>query len=288
MITKTHQLDQPSLIALQTLLDACRTTDGAVIPIYPHLLEVYRPGPPSLLYYAEEQLIGFLAFFHFYPDAAEIALLTHPAHRKQSIAKNLWEIMCQTAYTIHPPLKHLIVSSPKGKNQAWFNQHGFQFEHTEYDMICTPYVPKHNHQPTHTIRQANSDDIKALHTIDHACFNPNRVNPIERIEKLLTTPNLKIFIMFHKKKLVGQVHLIFEAQQVRLTDLAVLPHMQRQGFGQDLLSYCLKYTHKQQHHKMTLNVAAKNQHALRLYQNIGFQIYNAVDYYKRGFSLDRF
>lgn len=78
MITTTHQLSQPTLTSLQALLNACRATDNATIPVYPHLLEAYRPGPASLLYYDQEQLIGFLALFYFYADAAEVALVVHP------------------------------------------------------------------------------------------------------------------------------------------------------------------------------------------------------------------
>ncbi|MDF1646565.1 MAG: GNAT family N-acetyltransferase [Legionellaceae bacterium] len=288
MITNAHQISPSNLNALQALLNICQSTDGASIPVYPHLLKNYRQGPPTLFYYEQEQLIGFAAFFYFYADAAEIALFVHPNHRKQGIGQTLWKAMLNNIHPLIPPLEYLIFSSPHGLKQTCFNQKAFQFDHTEYDMHCTPYTPDTAHHPAYKIQQANIDDIKALHAIDHACFNPNRPEPIERIQKLLTTPNIEIFLMFHKKQLVGQVHLIFEKNQVRLTDLAVLPHMQRQGFGHALLAYCLKYTHKHQQQKITLTVAAKNQNALHLYESTGFKIYNAVDYHKRSFSLDRF
>ncbi len=288
MITHTHQLSESALNALQSLLNTCQENDKASIPVYPHLLAAYRPGPPSLLYYQQKQLIAFIASFHFYPKAVEIALLVHPAYRRQGIAKQLWSEMSQKIQSSLPPLTDSIVSSPHQLNQIWFKQHHFQFEHTEYDMHCTPYIPNHTHQHTDRIEQATHDDLKALHTIDHACFNPNRPDPIERLTKLLQTPNIKIFLMHHQEEIIGQVHLVFEKDRVRLTDLAVLPHVQQKGFGQALLSYCLKYAYENHSKKITLTVAAKNQHALHLYQNVGFQIYNAVDYHKRGFLLDRF
>ncbi len=288
MITSTHQLSKATLSALQPLLDACHIADKAVIPIYPHILESYRPGPPSLFYQRQEKIVGFLAFFHFYPAAAEIALCVHPDYRRQGIAKVLWQEMCQKAHTALPSIKHLIVSSPHDKHATWLKQHAFEFEQTEYDMSCDVYLPELQHDSTCTVREANHEDIELLHIIDHACFNPNRPEPILRIRKLLETSNIKIFLMFHQTHLVGQVHLVFEPNQVRLTDLAVLPDMQRQGFGQALIEYSLKYAYQKQQKKITLTVAAKNNMALRLYQNVGFQIYNAVDYYKRGFLLDRF
>ncbi len=288
MITNTHQLSQTTLSDLQILLNTCHKTDGASIPIYAHLLEAYRPGPPSFLYYKNEQLIAFLAAFHFYPDAAEVSLVVHPKHRRKGIAKALWNEMFQAVQAIMPPLTHLIVSSPHASNETWFSQYNFELDHTEYDMACTPYIPNQFKHPAYTLREATLQDIHLLHTIDRACFNPNRPEPIQRIKKLLTTSNVKIFLMFHNAELVGQAHLVFETTQVRLTDLAVLPHMQQQGFGQALLTYCLKYTYSQQHQKLSLTVASKNQRALSLYQNVGFQIYNAVDYHKWVFRLTDF
>ncbi|MDF1677435.1 MAG: GNAT family N-acetyltransferase [Legionellaceae bacterium] len=288
MITNTHQLSQTTLSDLQALLDTCQKTDGASIPIYAHLLEAYRPGPPSFLCYKNDQLIAFLAAFHFYPDAAEISLLVHPNHRRKGIAKELWNEMCQAIRIITPPLTHLIVSSPHASNKTWFKQYDFQFDHTEYDMSCTPYISNLPPPPNYTIREATPRDVNLLHNIDRACFNPNRPEAIQRIKKLLTTANIKVFLMFHNTELVGQVHLVFETAQVRLTDLAVLPHMQQQGFGQALLTYCLKYAYAKQQQTLSLTVASKNQHALRLYQNVGFQIYNAVDYHKWGCRLTDF
>ena len=288
MLSTTHQLSAENLKALKALLSACHAADSAVIPVYPHLLEHYRPGLSSLLYYQKEQLIGFLACFHFYPDAAEVALLIHPAHRRQGLAKTLWDSMSLKIPALYPQLHHLIISSPQGFNHAWFNQHAFYFEDTEYNMTCTPYTPKTLHQRSYTIKTANTQDINQLHAIDHACFNACRPEPIQRIKKLLGTPNIKILLMFHNKHLVGQVHLVFEKNQIWITDFAILPHVQQQGFGEALLSHCLKYAYANHSKKMRLTVSNQNQSALHLYQSMGFQIYNAVDYYKRGFSLDNF
>jgi ribosomal protein S18 acetylase RimI-like enzyme len=288
MLAATHQLSQPSLNALEALLNACQTADNAVVPVYPHLLACYRPGPASLLYYKDKQLVGFLALFHFYPKMAEVALFIHPTYRKRGLAQTLWATMCQNIQSHGLLLEHLIVSTPKGINQPWFNQHAFFFESTEYEMTRTPYVANHPHAITYSIEQASLHHINTLHHIDSTCFNPNRAEPIQRLKKLLATPNIKIFLMLHHKQIIGQVHLIYKKNQIWLTDFAIMPHMQHQGFGQALLEFCLKNAHEAHQKKICLTVAAKNQVAFHLYQNLGFQIYNAIDYYKRGFSLDRF
>lgn len=300
MLTTTHQLSQANLSALQILLNTCQAIDGSSIPIYPHLLHLYRAGPPSLLYYQEKQLIGFLALFHFYPDAAEVALLVHPNYRKKGIAKHLWQTMIEVTETLVPPLQSLIISTPSALKQPWLKHYAFQHSNTEHEMRCTDYMPPARHlserphasnphtSNTYTITQANPKDIEFLHRIDSVCFNTDRPNPFDRIKQLLATKNLKIFLISYQQQPIGQVCLIFEKQQIRLTDLAILPHMQHKGFGQALLVHCLNHVNQYQPKQITLTVAADNHPALHLYQHMGFQIYNTVDYYKRPFSLDRF
>jgi ribosomal protein S18 acetylase RimI-like enzyme len=283
MLVTTHQLSKTRLSNLRGLLTACQATDGAYIPLYPHLLRLYRPGPPSFLYYQNKQLIGFLALFHFYPDAAEIALLVHPNHRKQGIAKSLWEVIIKEAKLLTPPLQHLIISTPESLKQTWFKHYAFQFASTEHEMVCTDHIRNYPHPNLYAIAEANQQDIDTLCRIDAVCFNTNRPHPTERIKQLLIAANLKVFLIFYNKQPIGQVCLIFEKQQIRLTDLAILPHMQHKGFGQALLMYCLNYVEQYEPKKITLTVAANNQTALHLYQQVGFQIYNTVDYYKRPF-----
>ena len=280
MLLRTQQLDQASLKALKSLLSICQKEDGYTIPVYPHLLAKHRSGPASLLYYDEDRLVAFLAVFHFHADACEIALLVDPAHRQQGLAKALWSIMLSSIHTLRPLPQHLIISTPNHCNQTALKQHGFSFEHSEYDMENvnkTPRTPRHT---SLTIRPAEYADLKELCLIDKACFHANRQHPEHRFTCALDNPNIHIFIAEHEKHIIGQVHLTFEETQVRLTDLAVLPTWQKQGFGHMLIDHSLNYAYNHNQYRVILVVAAHNKHALKLYQNLGFKIYNAVDYYK--------
>jgi len=280
MLTRTKQLDKASLIALQSLLGACQKTDGHIIPIYPHLLVEHRPGPSSLLYYDDGMLVGFLAIFHFHPDTCEITLLVDPTHRKQGLATALWDTMLPSVHAIRPSIKYLIVSAPSGLHQAALEQHAFCFQHSEYDMEYSNNAPCIMPDTPLTIRPAEHTDIPSLCIIDKACFDPNRRQAALRFERTLNNPNIHVFVAEHQHQIVGQVHLTFDDMQARLTDLAVLPALQKQGFGHALIAHCLLDAYKHHQHRVVLVVAAQNQRALQLYQNLGFKTYNAVDYYK--------
>lgn len=286
MLIFSQQLSEAALEAVEQLVKACRKIDKANIPVYPQLLATYRPGPPNLLYYQAQNLIGFLAAFQFYPDAVEVAVLIHPNYRRQGIAKKLWQ-------TIYPKLKLLalkdfILSSPHNTPAPWLTKHPYQLISTEYDMICVPHAISPSLSTEHIIIRATENELDSLYRIDSACFHENRTEPILRIKSLLGNPNIQIFLLLHQNKPIGQVHLVFEPKQVRITDLAILPHMQQQGLGKQLLNYCINYIHASHQKRISLTVASTNTVALRLYQSMGFKICNAIDYYKHGFSLDRF
>jgi ribosomal protein S18 acetylase RimI-like enzyme len=284
MLSRTQQLDQASLTALQALLTACRTTDGHTIPVYPHLLTEHRSGPPSLLFYDNHELVGFLAAFHFHPHTCEISLLVNPAHRRQNIAHLLWHTMLANIYTIRPEIKHLVISTPHALNASLFKHHEFYFDHSEYDMELINFTSLHPPNMPLMIYPAEHTHINSLCLIDKACFDSNRQHPELRFQRSIDASNTHVFAVEHAGQIIGQVQLTYEKTQVRLTDLAVLPAWQGRGFGQAIVVHCINHAFKHHQTRMTLVVAAKNQHALKLYQNLGFKIYNAVDYYKHNLT----
>lgn len=284
MLSRTQQLDQASLIALEDLLSASRTTDGYTIPVYPHLLKEHRSGPPSLLFYDNDVLVGFLAAFHFHPHMCEVSLLVAPSHRRQNIANLLWHTMLASIYNIQPSIKYLMISTPHAFNRSLFHHHDFHFDHSEYDMERLNLLPLHQRNTPLKIYPAKHAHIADLCLIDKTCFDPHRQHAELRFQYAIEASNIHIFVAEHEGQIIGQVQLTYEKTQVRLTDLAVLPAWQGQGFGYALVEYCLSHAFKHEQARMTLVVATKNQQALKLYQNLGFKIYNAVDYYKHNLT----
>src|SRR4051812_19799815 len=88
-ILQNNQLSALQLQQLHELAALCQTTDGGVPCLYPHLLKEKRETDNNLLYYKNNQLIGFLSVYFFYADACEISLMVHPDYRQQKIATQL-------------------------------------------------------------------------------------------------------------------------------------------------------------------------------------------------------
>lgn len=289
LIESVYQLHAEMLTALNGLLRACWKTDKATIPTYPHLIKEFRAGLPSLLCFENNQLIGFLAGFFFYNDAIEISLMIHPEYRQKGLASKLWQMLI-THLKHNKVLNRLIITSPSGIYTKLLTHHGFHLTHTEVDMVCIPYTPDElqvtlsaaDREQTF-IREATMEDLDNLCAINTICFESKWSDPTMRMRTILQTPNLSVFVCVYQGQCIGQVHLVFEPNQVRLTDLAVLPEVQYKGFGRLLVLFALGYVHERKHEKLCLSVEITKKHALKLYQDTGFKIYNAVDYYEKSF-----
>jgi len=115
--------------------------------------------------------------------------------------------------------------------------------------------------------------------LDSACFPSSTHDMSKRFYRLLVDPHYKIFILHNNGVPIGKAHVYHPTDEVRLTDIAILPDRQGQGFGGYLLAYCVNHCLAAQQHLIFLDVETTNQHALKLYKRLGFHVINAYDFW---------
>ncbi len=287
MLIRTQQLDSQQLKQLDVLSNECKQVDGNTIPFYPHLLCKDRIIPSNLLFYKQQQLVGFLSAFFFYEDACEITMMVSPLFRHQGIAALLlYEISRLLTFQ---PIQQLIFSTPHGVNDAWFLKAGFQYKGSEYQMrmqqtSLLPLLDK-----SLTIRVATDADIPMLCAIDEACFPRQQTEMPLRFSSLLNDANYTIFIAHQHGVPVGKAHIFWQNNDsVRLTDIAILPRVQGLGFGSELIKHCINHCVQAQKTTLILEVETSNKNALKLYTRLGFAVHNAHDYWTISINwLDR-
>jgi len=77
---------------------------------------------------------------------------------------------------------------------------------------------------------------------------------------------------------VGNITINRTPTEIRLVAIALLPIYQRQGIATHLIQNLLAEAH-QSHLPVILQVATRNNIALKLYQKLGFQIVSSTDMY---------
>jgi ribosomal-protein-alanine N-acetyltransferase len=272
-----QQLDDHTLSALDALLARCQREDGHGISIYRDLIAQHRPTPCTLLNYTGDKLTGFAAVFFFEHNEAEIALLVDPAYRHQGLGNELLRTLL-TLIQDERPVDSICFSTPHGLHNTALTQRGFQYQSSEYEMQRHSEIPLPMNLPL-TVREASLNDIAVLSSIDNQCFPASYPYSSDRLYTLLTRPQYTIYLALKDNLIIGKSHLAWHDPMARLSDIAVVPSMQRQGIGRALITHCLNQALLLHRPTVTLSVETLNQHALNLYQHLGFTVSSAIDYW---------
>lgn len=284
MIIHTEHLDQKAIELLEALTDACQQADGNKIAIYSDLLANQRPKPCSLLYYNQNQLIGFAGAFFFEHDTAEISLLIHPTYRKQGYGKTLLRTLLHSIQESRA-VSTVTFSTPHDLYNQTLIDRGLQYQGSEYEMQYQAHKPLSSDFKDINIRVATIDDMDILCLIDQTCFPSTHAYSAYRFETLLARADNTIYVVTHQNQIIGKAHLAWNKKMARLSDIAILPAMQNQGFGKKIIAYCINQALEIPQPNITLSVETHNKNALSLYQNLGFHIISALDYWSCSFFV---
>lgn len=277
MLIHNHQLSAVQLSELDRLCERCKIIDGHVVPIYKHLIKKNRPVSQNVLYYHQKQLVGFLSTFYFYQDACEIALMVEPSYRRQGIATQLLNVILPVL--CGQKITELIFSAPADQDMTWFGARGANFIRREYQMQRKGGEQVSVVNQSLIIRLATLADEPVLCSMDKISFPLEISQHSARFAELLQDQNYKIFIAEMNQTAIGKAHLHFELEDVRLSDIAILPQYQKQGFGSTLLAFAINYALDQNYSTLILDVETTNQQAIKLYSRLGFLITNVCDYW---------
>jgi N-acetylglutamate synthase-like GNAT family acetyltransferase len=280
MLTKNHLLNALQLDQLDKLLEQCKQHDGNSIPTYQHLLSIARSTPCNILYFDQGQLVGFLSLFFFYEDACEVTLLIAPAYREQDLSLQLLK---EAAPMISKEIKKLIFSVPhKLKPSLNFMDDSLLSQgptSSEYQLHRDGNEPLPDSKKI-SIRPAILADLSFLCAIDSACFPAQQGDMATRFRELLDDTNYQLFIAQHEGVPVGKLHVHHEQMDsIRFTDIAILPAMQKKGFGSAMIALCINQCLAIHQSNINIDVTANNEHALNLYLSLGFEVINAYDFW---------
>lgn len=277
MLISNNQLNKSQLHSLDNLATLCRATDGGVPALYRHILAQKRTSDNNVIYFQDNILLGFLSIYFFYTNACEVSVMVAPTHRRQGIAKQLIQSILPLAIAKH--ISTLIFSTPTEANAKWLSQLGYVYQNSEYHMQRNSFEPIFITRQALTIRKATVADIPALCAIDELCFAEVEENMPARFTSLLDDSNYSILLAFHHEKAVGKAHIRWQTDDAILSDIAITPRYQRQGWGSELLAYCINHALSLGKTKLALDVETSNQNALKLYTRHGFKTTNANDFW---------
>ncbi len=276
-------LQNQELEDFNKLCNRCKKYDGNIVANYPHILQSKRQRPSIILYYHQEKLIGFLSTYFFYADACEIALMVDPKYRRRKIATLMLQQIIPLLLTEN--IRAIIFSSPNGLNNTWLSILNFSYQSSEFELHRKSSIKLLPKDLGLNIRKATIEDIESLSAIDDACFNQQETELNLRLHQLLNDTQYTIFIALKSNVPIGKAHICWQQDHALLTDIAILPKFQGQGFGSALLTRCVNFCLNANQKNLKLTVSTNNINAIQLYTRLDFKVNNAYDYW--GIAIDK-
>lgn len=119
------------------------------------------------------------------------------------------------------------------------------------------------------IKPMQAEDVKGISDIEKACFSHPWTK--ENLTEELCNPTARFFVAVKDGTAIGYIGANNIADEVYITNIAVLPKNREQGIGALLLQILTTFSEKEKANFITLEVRESNAPAVALYEKYGFQ-----------------
>ncbi len=278
MIKSNAELDCDQLEHVQQLAAACEQFDGGTPTIYTRLLTKKRTPNSNLFFYKESSLVGFLSVYFFYHQGCEMTLLVHPNCRRQTIAKQLINSALPLLRSL--AMEKIIFSASASTPITWLFDKGLRLESSDYTLERQSAAQLPLFKPLLKIRLAEAKDCDELAIIHARCFASDTELSKQRLYEIFGDSQYSIVCAELDGRVIGKAQVLWQSERVFFSDIAVWPKYQGQGYGGDIVSYCVNSALQMRRYTQRLDVETSNKKALNVYLNRGFVVVRKKLYFE--------
>lgn len=140
-----------------------------------------------------------------------------------------------------------------------------------------------------TIREVSINDVNTFTTLMQQVFEeseymlydpgeymPSFENAISKMEEVITSPHLAIFVAQKDELLVGYLTVktktLHRIAHIAEISIGVLRQYQNAGIGYQLLQQCIEWCRQHEVTRLSLSVVTENKAAVQFYKRAGFKI----------------
>ncbi|RLK63118.1 ribosomal-protein-alanine N-acetyltransferase [Atopobacter sp. AH10] len=129
------------------------------------------------------------------------------------------------------------------------------------------------------IRRIQRSDIGYLVTVEESAYEGQGQWGLSGFSFDLSRANTCYYVLFVNQSLVGYIGIRLDASQAHITQIAVHPKYQGQGFGGKLTEVAIDHAQFYQANHMVLEVRTSNTKAQALYHSYGFRVVKRLPQY---------
>ena len=285
MIQSTNTLNDHQLLEAKSLIAICQNDDGTFRDLYLSNMLNFDPDMPAFfLYYEKGELVGLLTVYADDPDV-EVAILVHPNHRRQGIARALYRSF-ETETTSYP-IESVTFQTERvflERHPEFVNNWGLvEDEETETwlgkDRRPYPLATVSNLDVLLADR-SYQDQISQLKFQAFSEEHESREVVDRYVAKALKDPESRLYILLKNGQVIGTCTVDLSSNTNYLYGLAIAELERGKGYGSYLAKSLVNQLIEQNDKEFQIAVEDSNVGAKRLYEKIGFVKQTQVVYLK--------
>lgn len=285
MIQSTNTLNDHQLLEAKALIAVCRNYDGTFRDPYLSNMLNFDPDMPAFfLYYEKGELVGLLTVYADDPDV-EVAILVHPNHRRQGIARALYGSFEKE--TASYPIESVTFQTERIflENHPDFASNWGLVEDDETETWLgkdrRPY-PLVNDSNLEVLLADRSyqDQISQLKFQAFSEEHESREVVDRYVAKALKDPESRLYILLKNGQVIGTCTVDLSSNTNYFYGLAIAELERGKGYGSYLAKSLVNQLIAQNDKAFQIAVEDSNVGAKRLYEKIGFVTQTQVVYLK--------
>lgn len=268
-------LTNKQLHAIEVLQKECEQADNIQLKLNWDMLRLRDDLTMDFFYEENGQLIAYLALYGF-GSTVEVCGMVKPSKRRKHYFSDLWQKALQVIE--EKGFQKVLLNAPASSASAkeWLTTQAYTYDFSEFQMLWT-------HQPLEAsehvqIRQALPADSIFEVQLDVLAFKMSEKDARSHYEDIRNRTEEHPYIIVADGTDVGKIRVSKIDGEAYIYGFAILPEFQGKGYGGQALRDIVRKEHEAGY-SIGLDVEAKNTHALRLYENIGFETIQRQDYY---------
>ena len=275
MIQARNKLSQEELSEAKKLINCCQAYDGTYRDPYLSNMLNFNPDMPAFfLYYEKGELVGLLTVYADDQDV-EVAILVHPNHRRQGIARALYRSFQKE--TASYPIESVTFQTERvflERHPDFVNNWGLvEDEETEtwlgkdrrpYPLATVSNLDvlladrSYQDQISQLKFQAFSEEHESKEVVDRY------------VAKALKDPESRLYILLKNGQVIGTCTVDLSSNTNYLYGLVIAELERGQGYGSYLAKSLVNKLIEQNDKEFQIAVEDSNVGAKRLYEKIGF------------------
>ena len=275
MIQATNTLNDHQLLEVKALIATCQNYDGTFREPYLSNMLNFDPNMPAFfLYYEKGELVGLLTVYADDQDV-EVAILVHPNHRRQGIARALYRsfeketasypiesVTFQTECVFlerHPDFVNNWGLVEDEETETWLGKDRRPYPLATVSNLDVLLADRSYQDQISQLKfQAFSEEHESKDVVDRY------------VAKALKDPESRLYILLKNGQVIGTCTVDLSSNTNYLYGLAIAELERGQGYGSYLAKSLVNKLIEQNDKEFQIAVEDSNVGAKRLYEKIGF------------------